>query len=206
MSPTLPDTSETLWLKLPLPNTRPIVIGAVYRSQIEKNFLQTFENVLHSVVSSINKGRRGSPCEIICVGDFNYNAMNKNSKEWGDIVKTMSIFQMQQLITKPTRITLTSKTCLDHIWTNNPHMYSQTGVVSCTLSDHCLVYATRKSVKIKSKVTFIEARSYRIFDQCAFANDLANEDWSSVWNVLHLKKHGACSTIYCYPFVINMLL
>ena len=29
LSPTLPDTSETLWLKLSLPNTRPIVIGAV---------------------------------------------------------------------------------------------------------------------------------------------------------------------------------
>ena len=59
-------------------------------------------------------------------------------------------------------------------------MYSKKGVVSCTLSDHCLVYAARKTVKTKSKVTFIEARSYRKFDQCTFANDLANEDWSSI--------------------------
>ena len=89
--------------------------------------------------------------KLICVGDFNYNALNKNSKEWGDVVKTE---------------------CLDHVWTKNPHMYSQTGVVSCILSDHCLVYAARKSVKIKRKVTFTEARSYRKFDQCAFANDV----------------------------------
>ncbi|XP_072044539.1 uncharacterized protein [Amphiura filiformis] len=59
-------------------------------------------------------------------------------------------------------------------------MYTQSGVVSCTLSDHSLVYAARKSVKVKSKITFIEARSYRKFDQTMFTSDLTKEDWSPV--------------------------
>ena len=40
-----------------------------------------------------------------------------------------------------------------------------------------------KNRQFKNKISFLhklEARSYRKFDQGTFANDLANEDWSSV--------------------------
>ena len=128
LAPTLPDTSESLWIKLSLTNTRPILLGAVYRSQIEKDFCETFKPILHNVLDPINKGRK-IPCEIVCVGDFNYDQFKTNTAEWREFEKTMSSFKLQQIITKATRIAKDSESCIDHIWTNRPDMYSSRDVM-----------------------------------------------------------------------------
>jgi len=77
LDPTLPTSSETLWIKLSFPCTRPILLGAVYRSQIETNFCETFSNTLHKLLEPLNKGR--NPCEIVCVGDFNFDQFKKKN-------------------------------------------------------------------------------------------------------------------------------
>ncbi len=188
LSPRLPDSSETMWFNISLPCTRPIIFGAVYRSQIEGDFLITFEGIMHDILPEINNNRRRSTAEIICMGDFNYDGLKRNSSEWKELERTMSTFQLNQIITKPTRVTEQSKSCIDHVWTNNPHLYSQWGVVSCTLSDHSMIYTARKSVKLKAKATFIEARSYRKFNQTAFVQDLNKEQWQSVFDCSNVDQ------------------
>ena len=121
-----------------------------------------------------------NPCEIVCLGDFNHDQLKPNNSNWKELEKTMGIFNLQQIITKPTRITPTSVSCLDHIWTNQPHMYTNRDVASCTLSDHSLVYTSRKASRPKREPRIIEARSYRQFDQDAFVTDLAGTNWDSV--------------------------
>ena len=179
LAPTLPDTSESLWIKLSLTNTRPILLGAVYRSQIEKDFCETFKPILHNVLDPINKGRK-IPCEIVCVGDFNYDQFKTNTTEWREVEKTMSSFKLQQIITKATRITKDSESCIDHIWTNRPDMYSSRDVMCCFLSDHKLIYTGRKNITIKRESKIIEARSFRKFNETNFVSDLNDINWDPV--------------------------
>ncbi len=178
LQPTLPETSETIWIQLSLPKTRPILLGAVYRSQIETDFCETFKTTLHNILDPLNKGR--NPCEIICVGDFNYNQFETNTSEWKDFENTMSVFKLQQIITKATRITKNSKSCIDHIWTNRPYMYSSRDVISCPFSDHSLIYTGRKNITIKRQSKIIEARSYRHFNETNFISDLNDINWDQV--------------------------
>jgi len=154
------------------------LLGVIYRSQIEINFCETFSTVLHDLLEPLNKGR--NPCEIICVGDLNYDQFKTNKSDWKELEKTMGIFNMQQIITKPTRVTKDTSTCIDHIWTNRPHMYNNRDVAICNLSDHRLIYASRKSIKIQRETKIIEARSYRQFDENAFVTDLTDMCWDSV--------------------------
>ena len=62
-------------------------------------------------------------------------------------------FQLNQIITKPTRITQNSSTLIDHVWTERPDMVTDHDVLPFVYIDHSLVYAIRKSHK-KSKGSF----------------------------------------------------
>ncbi len=86
--------------KLSLRNTRPILIGVVYLSEIENSFCETFSCILHELKEPLNKRR--APCEIICVRDFNYNQLKANESDWKEFEKSMGTFRLQQVITKPT--------------------------------------------------------------------------------------------------------
>ena len=92
----------------------------------------------------------------------------------------MSSFKLQQIITKATRIAKDSESCIDHIWTNRPDMYSSRDVMCCFLSDHRLIYTGRKNITIKRESKIIEARSFRKFNETNFESDLNDINWNPV--------------------------
>ena len=57
---------------------------------------------------------------------------------------------LEQIITRPTRVTDQSATLIDHIITNSPDKVSQSGFIDLGLSDHDLIYCTRKTSLPKS--------------------------------------------------------
>lgn len=59
----------------------------------------------------------------------------------------MEMFQMTQMISKPTRLTRASKTLLDLIFTNKPDRITKTYNLITGLSDHNLTLAARKLTK-----------------------------------------------------------
>ena len=56
---------------------------------------------------------------------------------------------LHQLIRKPTRTTKHAKTLIDHILTNYPEKIIQSGVIEMGLSDHELIYCSRKTSLLK---------------------------------------------------------
>ena len=60
-----------------------------------------------------------------------------------------AFFSLHQLIKVPTRITSQSATLIDHILTNSPENVSQSGVIDIGLSDHQLIFCTRKLHKYR---------------------------------------------------------
>ena len=55
-----------------------------------------------------------------------------------------SLYQLDQLINEPTRVTTTSTTLIDLFFTNKQQNIMQSGVVHIGISDHSLIYAVRK--------------------------------------------------------------
>ena len=59
----------------------------------------------------------------------------------------------------PTRITKNTSTILDHILTNSTEKIFQVGTMDIGLSDHQLIYCTRKKLKEKTHTkTYIKYR------------------------------------------------
>ena len=58
-------------------------------------------------------------------------------------------FPLEQLISIPTRITSKTATLIDHVLTNSFQKVSQCSVIELGISDHDLVYSTRKTPSLK---------------------------------------------------------
>ncbi len=101
------------------------------------------------------------------LGDININLIF-NGKQVPNGIKKYREFcanhDLKQIITSPTRITEKSSTLLDHILTNSSDKVSQSGVLDLGLSDHQLIYCTRKTIKNKpNKHKYIKLRSLTLF-------------------------------------------
>ena len=80
---------------------------------------------------------------------------------------------MTEIIKEPTRITCSTSTLLDHILTNSSEKVSQKGVIDVGISDHQLIYCTRKIKRIKHKMhNHIQVRSLKKYSAEIFTDAL----------------------------------
>ena len=143
--------------------------------------------------------------EIILLGDFNKNLLEDNlDKEWQNLTLSLGL---TQLISQPTRVTSSSKTLIDHIYTSNEDNISSVSVNKQTISDHYAILGNRKLNYCVNKHSHqtITYRSFKRFDENSFTNDLRQVPWEilesfddvsecvQVWNLLFLEivnKHA----------------
>ena len=157
---------ENVFVDILLPKTKPILVGILY------NPFQT--DFLHNLSTAISNTDNFDNQEVYLLGDFNINLWHKekyifhNSKTLSqqeihqisrtnayDIIKYQefcSLHGLKQLISTPTRITENKSSLLDHILTNTNENVSHFGVMDVGLSDHQLIYATRKKTQKKNNV------------------------------------------------------
>ena len=71
--------------------------------------------------------------DILVLGDFNIDLLKPHSS-WDS---TITLLGLTQLVKSPTRITQTSVTLIDHIYTNNPDVITEVSVPDLSIIDHC---------------------------------------------------------------------
>ena len=97
------------------------------------NFIESLSGILEQLNSNHN-----SPCYLF--GDFNINLLhiNQHISDFTNLLFSWSFFPT---ITKPTRVTTSSATLIDHIWSNDDNFLTS-GIFHHTLSDHFPVFAS----------------------------------------------------------------
>ena len=79
------------------------------------------------------------------MGDMNCDMIaDRYDNDTQKLKALADIYGMKQLINEPTRITPTSATLIDLIYTNTPDKIVCSGVRHISISDHSLVFAYRK--------------------------------------------------------------
>ena len=94
------------------------------------------------------------------------------------------IYGLQQLVTEPTRITPTSSTLIDVIYTNCPDKVVCSGVRHIGISDHSIVFAYRKLSMngMSNGHNAITYRNFRKFNPINFRNDIISQCWDQIYN------------------------
>ena len=90
------------------------------------------------------------------------------------------IYGLDQLITEPTRITLSSRSLIDLCITNTPTKVAKFGVVHLAISDHALIYMIYKVQHERAGTTVIKTRQMKNFHNASFLRDLQGKTWSDV--------------------------
>ena len=151
-----PPEIENIFLELLLPNTKPIVVGIIYRPPSQSEFSE----IINTRFSKLDTNNN----EIYTLHDFYINLYLNNSYIFqknnllqsqlirSDIKKYYefcTMFGLKQLIEVLRRVTCSSSTIIDHILVSFPNRISQQGVIDVGLSDHQVIYYTRKISRIK---------------------------------------------------------
>ena len=112
--------------------------------------------------------------EIIIAGDFNCDLLKKGCvnpsiKKMKDLI---DIYQLQQHIDKPSRITNCSQTFLDIILTKIDDTKTiDSGNIELGISNYSLVYTCRKISIPKGNSKLIETRQFRHFNSTEFQSN-----------------------------------
>ena len=171
---------EDLWFEILLKKSKPLYIGVCYRTN---NNTKCFE-CLESTLSKLR-----SDCDFVVLGDFNVCLIKSKGKLGSIYRQLLNFFSSKQLINEPTRITETSSSLLDHIFTNNSEKNYQSGVLNIGLSDHLIVFCSRKIIRGQiGKHKTIKIRSVKNYSPIDFINKLRNVDWSTVTNCTDVNK------------------
>ena len=81
--------------------------------------------------------------DILVLGDLHFDLLKPHSS----FDSTITLLGLTQLLKSPTRITQTSATLIDHIYTNNPDVATEVSVPDLSISDHCPISCSR-SIKL----------------------------------------------------------
>ena len=113
---TQPDL-EQLWMELPGRNKHSkLLLGVIYRSDLLMTafyWLECFEDLLSHITSAWDG-------MVVRTGDINFDLIGRLDSLVTRDINTLDMFGLKQIVTKPTRVTRTSGTLIDHIITNYP--------------------------------------------------------------------------------------
>ena len=160
---------KNIFLDIFLPKTKLILIGILYRPPDQSGFL-------YKLSTAISKTSCFDNQEVYMLGDLNINLIN-NQKHTPNGIKRYqefcSLHGLKQLIASPARVTDNSSSLLDHVLTNSTDRISQSGVVDTGLSDHQLIYCTKRVNRTKFNThRYIRTRSLKNYSQSSYLEKL----------------------------------
>ena len=91
-----------------------------------------------------------------------------------------ALYQLEQLINEPTRVTKTSASLIDLVFINKRKNISHSGVIHLGISDHSMIYAVRKLIIPKSDSKIKIVRNFKNFNVNDFLRDLSQIPWETM--------------------------
>ena len=127
------DSLESLFIEITVPKSKNIIAGVMYKapSVVQSEFMTSFQMVCSRIAYC------SKPC--IIYGDFNINILNYANPSSQSFIDLLTSHSFLPLIDKPTRITDTSATLIDNLWSNilpSP----ESGILLSDISDHLPIF------------------------------------------------------------------
>ena len=154
-----------------------VIIGVIYRPPNQD--ISSFNDKMNNNVNIVR--RENKTCYLL--GDYNINILNYASHvQTAQFVDMMSSNGFLPLITRPSRVTATSATLIDNIFTNNigDKNHSVQGLFITDISDHFSVFHIAKQMEIKENDTYVYKRLYSSRNRENFCLAMSNMRWDEI--------------------------
>ena len=127
---------------------------------------------------------------LYLVGDYNINLLNVDSHNLtADFNDTIYSYGLIPLITRPTRVTETSATLIDNIFTNKSISCEKSmyGILVSDISDHYPIFCVETILKSKSiNVPFLK-RDFSEKNKMKFLDVMSGLDWEDIYSAANTQ-------------------
>ena len=167
---------ENLVLENKKPRYKPILVSTWYRPPDSPvSHFTEFERMIGSFDAD--------NLEYYLLSDLNVDLCQHASESSNrqKVKEILDIYEIEQLINEPARITATSITLINLCPTNMPTNTFKSGVLHLSISDHSLIYTTRKAYYTPHGPRIINTRSMKNLNRGAFLNELEQKEWDTIY-------------------------
>ena len=153
----IPHVIETIFIEVEIPNKKNNIIGVIYRPNTQpRASLDIFGTTLNDLLDIIDREHKSA----IIMGDLNINLLNfRDHGKTNDHLDSVFAQGFIPTILKPTRVTPTSATLIDHIYTNNMTNSFTSGIVINDVADHFGVFHIEETNTAKHPAKYIQNAS-----------------------------------------------
>ena len=184
---------ESIFAEIIQPGSKNIIIGCIYKPP--EASVSDFNTSISNTLSTISFENKLS----YIMGDFNINLLNSDSHQpTNDFINLMTSNSLYPLISKPTRITDSSATLIDNIFTNNLEYNMVSGIFYADLSDHLPVFQIT-NLKLATYPPPQKKQTHLI--NCSTINTFRSKLEAIDWSFLQRSN----STNSCYNAFIDCL-
>ena len=181
---------ETMFIEIQDGNSK-TVLGSIYRSNTRHPLFtadeqtERFTELLMNITLEISKFN----CKSYIFGDFNIDLL-KFQTHLGTNTYLNNMFSQGfiQIITKPTRVTHSSATLIDHLWTNATKDCYLSGILTSRISDHFPIFHIFTENKANLHQKTIHKRDFSAQNISNFKNALRALSWSDVTGESNAQK------------------
>ena len=184
---------ESIFAEILQPNSKNIIVGCIYKPP--DTSVSDFNNSINNILSTISFENKLT----YLMGDFNINILNAESHQpTEDFINLMTSNCLYPLISKPTRITHSTATLIDNIFTNNLEFNMVSGIIYSDISDHLPVFQiTQFKLVFEPPPPRKHIRLINPQNILKFRSKLAEIDWSFLQNLDSVNN--------CYDAFYNRL-
>ena len=184
-----------------------IIIGVVYR--MPDSSVEVFNERLSDTLNSVQKENK----LFYLLGDLNIDFFKHDvHRPTSEFLDTIYSYNVYPLITKPTRVTSSSATLIDHILSNDIDISSghMQGILCTSMSDHFAIFHIAGNVstgKLTQPVSPKLTRDMRRKNVNKFLDEMHNIDWHNLLRIndaqcAYSTFHKILSDVYnkCFPY------
>ena len=168
---------ESIFAEVRLPSHGTILIGVVYRPP-NSNFSAFLEH-LQNILMHADRGRR--KCYLL--GDFNVNlSPSQPSPTTNEFLDALYSWSFIPLIDRATRVSGSSQSVIDNIFTNNLSSKHESAIIMADISDHFPIVGLSDLILNSTTHCKIKTRNFSEANKTRFQSALQNENWEGVVN------------------------
>ena len=170
---------ESTFAEIILKNRKNYIIGCIYKHPLFKIDLFNEQYLLPLLKKACKENKN-----LILLGDFNIDLLSCNTEiSHSKFLDTLGAYQILPSITLPTRVTDTSSTLIDNIFTSTTDCSSISGNLTVALSDHLPQFLILNTPKSKLKPHLPFRRDWSKFRANTFKHEFDSIDWKGLIDI-----------------------
>jgi hypothetical protein len=179
----IPHVYESLFIEMENESHKKIIAGVIYRpNTLPRADVDIFSSTLFDIMEIINSEGKSS----LILGDFNIcllkYGINDKTSDYVDGILSRGFLPV---IHKPTRVTHTSATLIDHIYPNLTCNNTLSGIILTDVADHFgTFHIVNDSNRCTDKFTFTTKRKFTETNTTKFKQLLCDKDFSETLNTV----------------------